>query len=45
MWEYEIINNETGAKGFIYGYSKSDAWKRSELNPNEWTVIDEDFID
>lgn len=45
MWEYEIINNKTGAKGFIYGYSKSDALERSKLNPAEWTIIAEDFID
>lgn len=45
MWEYEIINNKTGARDFIWGYSKSDAWERSKLNPAEWTIIFEDFID
>lgn len=45
MCEYEIMNKITNEVRFIFGYSFSDACRRSGYEPNDWTVIYSEYID
>lgn len=45
MYEYEIINNHTGEESIIFGYSFTDACRRSNLNPNDWSCWLQTYID
>lgn len=38
MYEYFIINKKTGENGYIFGSSLENAFRRSKLNREEWTV-------
>ena len=45
MWCFEIRNRETKETTLIFGYSWKNAFKRSNLNPDEWDIINEDYED
>lgn len=45
MYEYYIENKETHKTDFIFGHSVAGAFKKWELNPEEWTVIHCEYID
>lgn len=46
MFEYTIYNAIINETRFLWGYSERDAFERSpEFNPNEWSVIDSEYID
>lgn len=46
MWEFDIIHKTTQEKNIIFGYSLSDAFRRSpSLNPSEWECIGREYID
>ena len=45
MWCFEIRNRETKEVTLIFGYSWKNAFKRSNLNPDEWDIISEDYED
>ena len=42
---YYIEHKKTGLQDTIFGYSFTDACKRGKLNPDEWTIIDCEYID
>jgi hypothetical protein len=45
MYEYYIENKETHKTDFIFGHSVAGAFKKWELNPDEWVVIHCEYID
>lgn len=45
MYEYEVRNSKTGEEITIFGYWYEDACKRSKLNPDEWGVTRQTYID
>lgn len=46
MWEFDIIHCDTQEHKIIFGYSLSDAFKRSpSLNPKEWNCVHSEYID
>lgn len=45
MWEFEIENYETGERTIIYGYSYTNACMRADLNPNDWFVLVQEYVD
>ena len=45
MYEYRITNLATGKENFIFGYSASNAFRRANLNPEEWVVWEREYID
>lgn len=45
MYEYDVVNNETGEEDIIFGYSFTDACKRNNYNPQEWEKRTENYID
>lgn len=46
MWEFEIIHNETKERKIIWGYSLSDAFRRSpSLKSDDWECIGHEYID
>lgn len=45
MMEYGICNINTQKETIIYGYSFSDACKKAGLNPKEWEIFYQEFID
>lgn len=46
MYEFEIFNERTNERDFIYGYNRADAFRRRPaVNPAEWTVIHAEYID
>ena len=46
MFEYTIYNKTTNETKYLWGYSAKDAFERSpKINPNEWKVIDSEYID
>lgn len=46
MWEFDIVNKITQEHNIIFGYSLSDAFKRSSsLNPDEWECVGQEYID
>lgn len=46
MYEYEIYNERTNERDFIYGYNREDAWKRRKnIDRNEWKIIHAEYID
>ena len=46
MWEVDIVNKTTGESKIIFGYSLSDAFRRSpSLNPDEWEYVSSEYID
>ena len=46
MWEFEIIHSATKERKIIFGYSLSDAFKRSpSLISSEWECIGQEYVD
>lgn len=45
MYEIEIIHNKTEETKFIFGVSIADAFRRSELSLQDWTVLFVDYVD
>lgn len=45
MMEYEIYNPVTRKYDIIWGYDFMDAFARNNLDPNDWEVTHEVFID
>jgi hypothetical protein len=46
MWEFDIIHKITQETTIIFGYSLSDAFRRTpSLNPNEWECLGREYID
>ena len=36
MWEYIITHKVMGEQNIIFGYSQGNAFKRANLNPNDY---------
>lgn len=45
MWCFEIRNIKTGEVNLIFGYNWKNAFKRRNLNPDEWDIIHETYED
>ena len=45
MWEFEIQDVTTGEITLIFGYNFYDACRRSKLNPMDWDVLLQTYID
>lgn len=45
MYEYGIHNIITNEESIIFGYSIQNAFSRTTLNPNEWEVWYNEYID
>ena len=46
MWEFNIMHKITQETTIIFGYSLSDAFRRTpSLNPNEWECVGQEYID
>ena len=45
MYEYHIYNDKTSEEEIIFGYSLEDAFRRSKLDPSEWTVWLSEYVD
>lgn len=45
MYELNLTHKTTGERNTIYGYSLTDAFNRSHLNPADWHVDFIDYID
>lgn len=44
MWEFEIMN-EAEETTIIFGYSFGEACKRYNLNPKDWVLLSQEYID
>lgn len=44
MWEFEIMN-EAGEIAIIFGYSFGEACKRYNLNPKDWIILTQGYVD
>ena len=46
MWDFDIVNKNTQENKIIFGYSLSDAFKRSpSLNSDEWECVGHEYVD
>ena len=47
MWEFEILDNYTGEREIIFGYSFSDALRRSHLDntDNRYSCLLQEYVD
>lgn len=46
MYEFEIYNAQLNETRFVYGNGNADAFSRHpELNPNDWIIINSEYID
>lgn len=45
MWEFEIMNVYTEEIFLIYGYDYYDACARNDLDPNEYKVLQREYVD
>lgn len=45
MWEYEILDKTTGERDIIFGYSWSDALRRSKLDGNNYICPMSEYVD
>ena len=45
MYEYEVRNIKTNEERVIYGYSLTDACRRSNLLKANWDIIRFEYID
>ena len=45
MWEFEVENYDIGERTIIFGYNFGNACQRSGLNPEDWFVLVQEYID
>lgn len=45
MYEYTIQNHTTNEKRIIFGRTYKRACEKSNINPNEWEMIDMTYAD
>ena len=45
MWEFEVMDIETGEIFFIYGYSILDACRREDIFIEEIEVLTQTYVD
>ena len=45
MWEFDICNLETGKMTIIMGYDFYDACRRWGLDPSDWEVLGQSYVD
>ena len=45
MYEYIIENKQTLETNVIFGRNATKAFERAKLNPNEWEVLNADYVD
>jgi hypothetical protein len=45
MYEYEIMNRDNDEITFIHGYSVADAFRRTKLDKDQWTVVYAEYVD
>ena len=45
MYEYTIENRNTKEIEIIFGRNATKAFERAKLNPNEWEVLNADYVD
>ena len=45
MYEFKITKLATGEEDIVFGYNKTDAFRKAKLNPAEWVVWDRKYID
>lgn len=45
MWSFEIQNIVTGEMTIIFGYNWLDAARRACIDPDEWTVLNQEYED
>lgn len=44
MWEFEVLLSDQ-SREIIFGYNFQDACRRSKINPDEATVLIQEYID
>ena len=45
MYEFYLINTNTGAQKTVFGYNVDDAFRRAGLEEENWEVIYTDYVD
>lgn len=46
MWEFDIVNTETGEQSIIFGYHLEDAFRRyPSYDTPEWICVRSEYID
>lgn len=45
MYEFTIENRHTNEETYIFGYNINNAFSRTKLNPNDWQVVNAEYID
>ena len=45
MWEIDIKHKISGKFDIIFGYSAENAFQRYNLNPDEWIIINQNYVD
>ena len=45
MYEYIVYCAATGEEMTVFGYTGTDAFRRSGLDPNEWRIVYSAYID
>lgn len=45
MYEYGIYNSITKEERIVFGYSTADAFRRSNLDVNEWKILYSEYVD
>ena len=45
MYEYRIINKSTNEEDVIFGHTYADAYRRAGLNPAEWVIDYQEYVD
>jgi hypothetical protein len=45
MYEYQIRHKTTNKNTIIFGYNYADACRRWKIEPEEWTIELQEYID
>ena len=45
MYEYEFINDKTGERWITFGRDIKKVMEKDGLDPNEWTLVYDYYID
>lgn len=45
MYEYDIYNKQADERTTIFGYSFTDACRRSKLDKEDWIILHQEYID
>lgn len=45
MYEFQVYNEKTNETNVIFGFNEKDAWRRTDLDKNEWVILSVEYID